>query len=192
MKKSLDEMKNQKMPRKLMELLESAETSSKNKKKKSQNTPGLLAISVDNQGDDEVGATRALKSLPDKVEQGNYETEDQFLNRLERLSAKAKAEANIEHKYDVDFCPKIISTAGEGSRKVKVKKNTKEEQEAEDKKAAKRLKSRVRDIKRKAPRKKKRGEGNHREFSDLVDSVKFGEVSMQPPTLPAFRKRGTK
>lgn len=178
-KKGYEDLRDQKMPRKLQELLDSNQRAANAPKyKKKVKTPGLLTINLNSEGDDK-GCTRALKVLPEKVEQGPYESEEQFLNRLQRMATKAKAEACIEDKYDVDFAPKILSTV-DGKAK---NENRGKEKDPVSKKLAKR---KARDEKRKNRKRKK---PSHDEYKPQVDKISFGEVAMAPPTLPQIKRR---
>ena len=80
----------------------------------------------------EKGMTRSEKPLPQVIEQGLYESESHFLSRLSKLSAKAKAEATIEDRFDVDFCQRVSTTddisGDETPKKVEKKSNKNEKQ----------------------------------------------------------------
>lgn len=186
----------------MMELFESAKLARQPVKKvKNTKMPGLLRVFTEHQGD-ESGTTRGVKLMPGVIEQGLYESEDQFLNRLNRLSSKAQAEANIEQKYDVDFCPKVLSTSDPLPEDGKAKKKKRKEKDipvdkAREKELArielKKVKRRARDAKRKGKKKKSNSDDvESTEFEDLLDKVEFGEVAMAPPSLEKFRAKQRK
>lgn len=139
---------------------------------------------------DDYGMTRSLKPLPEIVSQGPYESEYQFIHRLEKLSAKARAEANIEDRFDVDFCPKMDSQDSNHSINNNDKSDNKNK--SEEVKVRKRsIKRKEKLIKKKAKKLAKQRE-NDDDFKHLKDDVKFGETVLQPPELTHFIKRNFK
>lgn len=172
----------------LLELKGEMSKSNKSKKKnKSRGQPGLLALKTSISGDD-TGGKRGLKWLPEKVEQGPYESSSQFLNRLQRMSSKAKAEALVEDKFQVDFCPKMTPQI----------LSTKDGQITQDKRdeemndvlgvrgVKKREKRRVREMKRRV--KKRKTTKPETDFKSYKDDVRFGEVVLAPPKITVKNK----
>lgn len=140
--------------------------------------------------------TRSLKSLPEIIEQGSYETDEHFLRRIDRLAAKAKAEAAIEEKFDVDFCLKLEGNATSELKdssiiQVKSKKHFKKAKgnarELEDLEEKKRKKKEQSNKRRKRKTRLKNDDDD--EFKKLNDNVQFGEVVHAPPELTQFRKK---
>ncbi|KAI1285445.1 hypothetical protein HDE_11778 [Halotydeus destructor] len=180
-KKKISELKQQKMPKRLQEMLDRGKAMNSQPKRKRSRTkssqPGLLAIKLSDHGD-ERGATRGRKWLPDEVVQGPYETQDQFLNRIHVMSAQAKNEARIENRFDIDLCPKILSTTSG--------KEKQDEQSLFGEK--KRQKRRDREAKKKEKMKAKQAPKDYLEFGDLTDQIEFGEVALAPPRIVRKRK----
>ncbi|XP_064477933.1 coiled-coil domain-containing protein 137-like [Ornithodoros turicata] len=120
------------------------------------------------------GMTRPLKPLPDVVQQQRYETDRQFIQRINSFATKAFGEAAIEQKFDVDIrhdsTGKVVVNAqgsdpDYGSRK-------REKRRAREK--------RLREKKRKIP--------TPSEFAHLKDGVAFGEVVHEPPQFSGAHK----
>ena len=170
------------MPKRLQELINNRTNAKKVvKKEKKTKRPGLLAFEVKQDGDSK-GASRDLKKMPDKVMQGAYETSDQFIGRLDRMTSAAFAEANLSIKHNVDFCPKILSTSTSSSSKKQIDFSDK----FGDRKREKR---RLKDIRKRAKKRaKKNPEKDYTDFDDLKDEFKFGEVVMRPPMLQKRKK----
>ena len=176
-------MKQQKAPRKMVNLTDyTLPTASKRKR---ATRSGLMRLKTSSQGD-ESGATRGLKPLPAVLEQGPYESEQQFLNRVSSLSVQAKAEASLEERFDLDLCPvlpEVLSTrsgeaVGRKGKKVRLRNGMTEEERRE----AKRVKRRQRDARRR--RKGKKGAksvDDNDDFDQFRDQVSFGEVVTAPP-----------
>ena len=74
-------------------------------KQRTKRQPALLRIVTSVTDGDTAGSTRGLKPLPDIMEQGPYESEEQFLNRISRLSAQARAEAKLKTDSVWTFVP---------------------------------------------------------------------------------------
>jgi hypothetical protein len=178
---TVEELREQKMPRKMVEMFSAAkggESKTRKKKKKTKIESNLLSVTLTADQGDEKGMTRGLKELPDKLVQGLYETEDQFLHRLDRLKNRALNEAKIETKYDLDSCPQIISTSDGKS----VKQKGAEDEEEVNKRRVKR-KEREQKMREKKRMKNREAVDEKDPFSHLKDDVKFGEVCMAPPSL---------
>lgn len=188
----VDKLKEQKAPRKMLSIIGTGDHPEEavEKKEPKNRTPALLRIATTLDGDD-TGCTRGLKPLPPFLEKGAYESEDQFLNRISRLSSQAMTEAKLEERFGLDFCPvlqpQMMSTRS--GKVVAIKKRRKKkkgltlEQRAENKRA----KRRERDAKRRC--KKKRGSKSDEKtdgFEQFSDEVRFGDIVTAPP---AFSKR---
>lgn len=104
----------------MKELFEATSSRTKKSKNKFKNEPGLFskldAFDSDVEegqnspklpAEDESGAERGIKLRPESIKQGPYETNQQFMRRLDKLASNAKFEAVIEERFDVDLCPKI-------------------------------------------------------------------------------------
>ena len=112
---------------------------------------------------------------------GPYETQDQFMSRLNRLVGKAIGEAEIEQKFDVDFCAKTgknefdeVFKTGKAISKNKLEKR------------------RERNRKRKEKRRGKSSQHRTDEFGDALDKsgrsrIAFGDVVHQPPDLDKIK-----
>lgn len=145
--------------------------------KRRKSKKGDLTVFNDDRNEDCEGAVRHYKPLPDKIEKGPYETQQQFIRRLNRLVGKAMGEAEIEQKYDVDFCPK--SGKNEFDEVFKTARTiSKKKQE----------KRRERDRKRKVKKNAKK-QLNHNEFDKFKSKVEFGDVVHQPPDLDKIKKK---
>lgn len=225
----------QSVPRRVKELFEANSTRTKKKKKnKFQNEPGLLSKLDGFDSDveegqnscklaeDESGAERGIKLRPESIKQGPYETNQQFMRRLDKLASSAKFEAVIEERFDVDLCPKIpglprkpqVLSTVDGSvfdeSKDRKRKSIKGDSKSESFIPNKILKRRLRDHKR---RLKKKGikrpvsgttksglesdlhdlpDSDGPDFDDYVDHVHFGEVAQRPPSLGKFKKLKTR
>ena len=188
------------MPRKLRELLEDAKAietmGPKRRSKKKQNTTegdDLLRVVTRIEGDDE-GAERGVKSLPQVLQQHEYESSDQFIRRLETMSSRALAEVKVESQFDLDFCPRIepkILSTKTGKEVEKTMKGRKKST-AEERLEKKRQKRRERDAKRKSKKKRKKGSkdgGDDNEFNRFQDHVSFGEIVMAPPAFSKQRRK---
>lgn len=164
---------------------------SKPKKKKERKGPALLRVTTSSGGEDASGAARGLKPLPSVMQQGPYESEEQFLRRLSRITSEAKTEANLEAKFDLDLCPVIpqMLSTKTGKEVKKKKKKTKNGLTPEQRLENKRQKRRERDAKRKSKQKRGKKSRNANEFDGLQDNIAFGEVVTRPP---AFSKRKSK
>lgn len=71
--------------------------------KKNTSKPGKLSISTSSK--DYAGNL----GLPEKVSQREFESTSQFFRRLDRLVAKARAEASVESRFDVDLLDKEVN-----------------------------------------------------------------------------------
>lgn len=141
----------------------------------------MCLVSVDHDGSDTEGMTRQYKEIPTQLEQESYESEEHFFRRIHKLASKAKAEATIEDKYDVDFCKKVISTEGDNealNAENKEKKSDNKRKRRKEK-VAKRLK-------------KKKGSEDEDDFAFLQDKVEFGEIVTCPPNLNFKLKKNKK
>lgn len=129
----------------------------------------------------EKGMTRSDKPLPSVIEQGLYESESHFLSRLSKLSAKAKAEATIEERFDVDFCHRLSTTEdiNEDTSGLKSKNN--------EKKSNKSAKNKLKRIRKKAKKRSKRGSDDS--FAHLSDQISFGERVDEPPVLTHSKRK---
>lgn len=134
-----------------------------------------IVVFAGGRGEDTEGAVRGLKPLPDQMKQGPYESQEQFINRLNRLVGKAMGEAEIEQKFDVDFCPKTASGAA-----LPVKSGRSER---------KQLKRREQGQKRKAKRLQTK-QNQADDFGQVkADRVRFGERAHAPPNMDAIRQK---
>ena len=190
---------DQKEPRKMRAIKESRKQphlKSEEPQQKRSRRPAMLRITTSLVGD-ELGATRALKPLPPFVEQGPYESEEQFLNRLTRLSTQAKAEAKLEEHFGLDFCPVTPQVMSTRSGEV-VGRSKKQAKVEEDRAERRRAKRRERDARRR--RRTKRGGGGdgsgsnadyslHQDFQHLRDDVAFADVVSAPPAFAKGRRR---
>jgi hypothetical protein len=161
------------------------------KQKDKRRQPALLRIATTVDGDS-AGATRGLKPLPDFMEQGPYESEEQFLNRISRMSAEARAEAKLEDHFGLDFCPAIqpqVMSTRSGSAVVTGKKKRRKGLSLEERAEARRVKRRERDSRRRSKKKRGAKSGQADDFEQFQDEVRFGDVVMAPP---AFSKRRIK
>lgn len=128
--------------------------------------------------------TRSDKPLPQKLEQGLYESEYHFLQRLTKLSAKARAEATIEDRFDVDFCAKLDSNEESIDKDLKISHNN----TSDNIPSNKQLRRKRKDIKRKIKNKnKKKNKKSDDLFKHLKDNIKFGETVSEPPLLTKFK-----
>lgn len=190
----IDRLKEQKGPRKMQAITNYNDQDGQQEetKHKVKRQPALLRIATTADGD-AVGATRGLKPMPQYMEQGTYESEDQFLNRISRLSAEARAEANMEDRFGLDFCPaiepQVMSTQSGAVVVTGTKKKRRGGLTEEERTEARRAKRRERDSRRRS--RKKRGSKSHEvdDFEHFQDDVRFGDVVVAPP---AFSKRKTK
>lgn len=159
-------------------------------KRKTKRQPALLRIATTTDGDTS-GSTRGLKPMPDVVEQAPYESEEQFLNRISRLSAQAKVEAKLEDRFGLDFCPvmqpQILSTKS-GSR-IGGKRARQREKREQERAEARRAKRRERDARRRSKTKRGSKSKETNDFENFRDDVQFGDVVMAPPP---FSKRKIK
>uniref|UniRef100_A0A147B8G3 Coiled coil domain containing n=1 Tax=Alectorobius mimon TaxID=360319 RepID=A0A147B8G3_9ACAR len=119
--------------------------------------------------------TRPLKPLPEVIQQRRYETGKQFISRIHRFASKARGEAAIEQKFDVDI---LRDTRG----KVVVHAQGSDP----DYGAKKREKQRAR-IKKLKEKKRKTAE-TPKEFSEFKDEAAFGEVVHAPPQFSMAQK----
>ena len=171
------------MPRKMQELLQLKDAAENRKKlpkpKRKTNQPGLLCITAGMDGDDE-GHTRGVKFVPPVIQQGPYESEFQFMSRLNRMASRAKAEAQVENKFDVDFCPpaeapkrpKILSTktGKEVKYTSKGKIHVDDEETRRSRKAEKR---RARAAKKKAKKRKSSSSPDYEDDHIIEDELFF-------------------
>ena len=198
----------------MKELFDSDSSSKKRNKNKFKNEPGLLSKlnQLDSEdeivakpGEDESGAVRDIKLRPESIKQGPYETNEQFLRRLNKLANNAKFEAVIEERFNVDLCPKleglprkpqILSTV-DGSvydEEKERKQNKKTKNGEEEPVPNKVLKRRLRDQKRKLKKRKHKtgtSSGDQEDgltFEDYTDDVEFGDVAQRPPALAKFKR----
>ena len=186
------------MPRKMRELLQLKDAAKNRKKqpkpKPQKSQPGLLCVTTNMDGDDE-GHTRGLKFVPSVMQQGPYESEFQFMQRLNKMAARAKAEAQVEEKFDVDFCPpvernrpKILST--KTGKEVKYTSKGKiHVEDAEVKRSRKAEKRREREAKKKAKKRKKSSEDRD-DVDTWIDHFDFDDVVQEPPSFS--KRRGAK
>lgn len=130
----------------------------------------------------EKGMTRSEKPLPQKLEQGLYESEYHFLQRLTKLSAKARAEATIEDRFDVDFCAKLDSNEESIDKNLKIS----HKKTSDNIPSNKQLRRKRKEIKRKLRNKTKKRK-NEDLFKHLKDDIKFGETVSEPPILTKFK-----
>lgn len=148
------------------------------KRKGSKGKNNQIIFNEDRNEDCE-GAVRQYKPIPNHMEKRPYETEEQFMRRLNRLVGTAINEAQIEEKYDVDFCP---STGAKNDLQDIFKTGktiSKRKQE----------KRKQRDKKRKEKKNQKK-QLNRDEFKSLKDDkVKFGETVHHPPNLSMITKK---
>ncbi|GFT48076.1 uncharacterized protein NPIL_93941 [Nephila pilipes] len=131
---------------------------------------------------EEPGMERQIKKLPAVVKQKRFESEYQFIGRIQRMTNMAIEEANMEQKYDVE----VKDVDGKGNvelvsapKEVSERKREKRKMLAERKKEKKKLKS------------------DEKEFDLKKERVSFGEVASAPPVLtaklrkaPEFNKAG--
>lgn len=193
--KKVLKLRDQKTPRKMIDILEAAkpenQTFEKKKKVKKSDDVGLLRVVQGMHGDEE-GCQRGLKPLPDVIEQGPYESQAQFIRRIGKMSSRAMAEARLENKFQVDFCPRIEqpnpkSLTGNDKLNCRQKKKLKLQNERLEKKRQKR---RIRDAKRRDKKgKKRRSDGSDDEFARFQDKVSFGDVVMAPPSFSKQRRK---
>jgi len=200
----MEELKDQKIPRKMRELMESMNPKAKVKqpsepmdKDVERSNTGLVRIRTGLEGDD-TGAERGIKPIPEVVEQGTYESSDQFIRRLGRMTSQALDEAKVEDHFEVDFCPKIIPTilstkTGQPADQKMGKRGKKKVMSEETRKELKRQKARERDARRRARKKKgkkrnKTGDDDG-DFDQFQDHVSFGDIVLAPP---AFSKQKRK
>ncbi|XP_054152901.1 uncharacterized protein LOC128951677 [Oppia nitens] len=137
------------------------------KKRKKKNMKELITVRI-NSDVIEKGMTRNDKPLPSVIEQGLYESQSHFLSRLSRLSAKARAEANIEERFDVDFCEKLDTSDDKTNAMTDTKGKAKNIKKNERKKL------------------KRKRHNKETSFDHLEDNVLFGERVDEPPNLNAF------
>lgn len=127
--------------------------------------------------------------MPETVEKGILESEYQFINRLNRMVNKSIAEANLEEHFDVDLGGKVKQSDTTSGKDDKMNFLTPEESKKLEKKKEKRKKK---DLKRKEKKQKKQTKliklKESQEFAFKKDSVKYGDLVHQPPTL-VFRKK---
>lgn len=187
------------MPRKMQELLQlkdAAKNRKRVKKDKSKvNQPALLCVKTAVEGDDE-GHTRGLKFIPSVIQQGPYESEFAFMKRLDRMAAKARSEALVEDKFDVDYCPqaatpkfkpKILST--KTGKEVKYTSKGKIHlDDAETKRSRKAEKRKERAAKLKERKKKKLKKDKKEDFDSWIDQFEFNDVVQEPPAFSKKRK----
>ena len=194
----VDRLRVQKVPRKMQAIIDyndpakrSQSELSKPKKKKQKKGPSFLRVTTSSEGEDASGASRGLKPLPCVMEQGPYESEEQFLRRLSRITSEAKTEANLESKFDIDMCPVIpqMLSTKTGKEVKKKKKKNKNGLTPEQRLEKKRQKRRERDARRKSKQKRGSKSKSVNEFEELQDNISFGEVVLRPP---AFSKRKSK
>ena len=144
-----------------------------NRRRQKKSAEEIVVFTGDRNEDTE-GAVRGLKPVPDLMKQGAYETQDQFISRLNRIVGKSMAEAEIEEKFDVDFCPKTgVPDHAEGKTKFSRKK---QERRKEHK-----LKRKTKLNERKLNRRD--------DFGQVKDKVRFGEVTHAPPNMNQIRKK---
>lgn len=152
-----------------------AKRKNKRKNKSDQN----LMVFNDDRNEDCEGAVRQYKPLPDKIEKGPYETQEQFMKRLNRLVGRAMGEAEIEQKYDVDFCEKTgtneFDEVFKSSKTISKKKQEKRKE---------------RDRKRKLKKRSKKQKNlNRDEFDKFKKTIEFGEVVHHPPDLDKIKQK---
>lgn len=175
---------------------ESIAIKKKDPKKSRTKTPGLLAIRSELDGDDE-GHTRGVKYVPTVTQQGPYESDSQFLHRLSKMASKARSEAKVEAKFNVDFCPKpervrpkILST--KTGKEVKYTSQGKIHVDPiEVRKSRKTEKRRERAQKLKERKKKKKSKEQSDDGVNLdtwVDHYEFNEVVQAPPAFSKGRR----
>lgn len=191
MQQRVDKLKEQRAPRRMQDISGSAKDSiqDEDQKKKKSRAPALLRIATAVDGDD-AGCTRGLKPMPSFVEQGPYESEEQFVNRLSRISAQAVAEATLEQRFGLDFCPAVqpqmLSTRSGEVVASGVKKRKRKGMTAEARAEARRVKRRERDAKRRSKKKRGSKSGPDDGFEQFQDDIQFGDIVKAPP---AFSKR---
>ncbi|CAG2119749.1 unnamed protein product [Medioppia subpectinata] len=156
----------------------------RNKKKKKKTNNELISIRTAKSDPIEKGMTRSAKQLPEVIEQGLYESQSHFISRLSKMSAKAKAEANIEDRFDVDFCQKLDtndSKADEKTDKNKTPKNNKRKKQ--------KVKQNERQNERQNEKQQKIGGKRRKEdsFAHLKDSFVFGERVAEPPVFDSIK-----
>ena len=147
----------------------------KRKNNKKRNEDDLIVFNEDRNEDCE-GAVRKYKPLPNRIQKGPYESQDQFMSRLNRLIGKAMCEAEIEQKYDVDFCERTgkndFDEIFKPGKTISKKKQEKRKQ---------------RDRKRKE-RKNLKKQSNQDEFkSKFENKIEFGDYVQSPPDLDRIK-----
>ncbi|GIY09563.1 uncharacterized protein CDAR_598131 [Caerostris darwini] len=117
---------------------------------------------------DQPGMERKVKPMPAVVKQKKFESENQFMNRLQRMADIAIAEAKVEEKYNIE----LVNVDKKGnaqyvaaSKEVTEKKKEKRKHLKERKKEKKRMKM------------------DDKEFDLKKETISFGEVASAPPVL---------
>ncbi|CAG2166348.1 unnamed protein product [Oppiella nova] len=181
-----NKFKDQSIPRKWQQILDLKQqmkhktNTKKNKRKKINNE--LICVRTTSEPI-EKGMTRSAKQLPEVIEQGLYESEIHFMSRLTKLSAKAKAEANIEDRFDVDFCQKLDTNEDKVEEKSDDKKKTKSNKRLK----RKLIENKRREKKRVKSKSKSKSKSKKEDlFEHLTDRVMFGERVAEPPLLDSF------
>lgn len=98
---------------------------------------------------DTIGATRPLKSIPETLQQGPYESQHSFLKRLDKLCNKVRGETKIEAKYNLG--DKVEKDETKTSNKI--------------------LRRRERDKKRKSKKKRNRGQKDDNDFPKTESNI---------------------
>ena len=112
------------------------------------------------------------------MEKGFLENDYQFMNRLNRMSAKAIAEANLEDHFDIDLSKKNATNADSNITDI-----------LDNEKAKKKHKKRLNNLKRKEKKFMKQNnrllkiKESRQDFGFKKDSVQFGDVAHQPPII---------
>ncbi|GFX47951.1 uncharacterized protein TNCV_4793301 [Trichonephila clavipes] len=120
------------------------------------------------------GMERKVKSLPAVVKQEKLESKCQFFKRLQKMVLKAKTEAKIEDKYNIEL--KNIDEEG-NAEYVNAFEEGKERKSNKRKKFAERQKE------------KKLSKKYDNKFDLKKERVLFGEIASAPPVLTAKLKK---
>ncbi|XP_076310213.1 coiled-coil domain-containing protein 137 isoform X1 [Tachypleus tridentatus] len=166
----------QEVPRRLQELIKMKTLAKENKlrnKKKKFKKHDRITVTSDVVVGDVQGMKRPLKEVPYKIQQEEYESEFQFIQRLHHATERAIAEVRMEEKYGINKEEQDLAI---------VNSQTKENGESSKRKRNFHEKKRL--------KKKMKREEKIDDFGYLKDDVSFGETASHPPSLKIRPKMG--
>lgn len=146
-----------------------------NKRSNSNESSKEIVVFGSDRKEDSEGATRGLKPLPDLMKQGVYETQDQFIKRLNRMVNKAIGEATIEDKFDVDLCPPASGARASECNRTKRSIN--------------KIEKRKKHVQKRKVKAKQRKQLKNDDFDGFKEKITFGETTHAPPNMDDIRRK---